>query len=54
MLIQDNPRPHPEGEIKLQMQVVMKMMKRMNFVMGNVCDKLVKVDKYGNEVVTST
>ena len=54
MLIQDNTRPPPEGELKLQMQVVMKMMKRMNFVMGNVCDKLVKEEKCGNEVVTGT
>jgi hypothetical protein len=31
---------------------MMKM--RMNFVMGNVCDKLERVDKRGNEAGTST
>jgi len=30
----------------------MKM--RMNFVMGNVCDRLERVDKRGNEAGTST
>jgi len=42
----------PEVELKLQIQVMMKM--RMNFVMGNVCDKLERVDKRGNEDGTST
>jgi hypothetical protein len=31
---------------------MMKM--RMNFVMGNVCDRLERVDKRGNEAGTST
>jgi hypothetical protein len=30
------------------------MMERMNFVMGNVCDKLNRVEKRGNETGTST
>jgi hypothetical protein len=29
-------------------------MERVNFVIGNVCDRLEKVEKYGNEVGTST
>jgi len=36
------------------MQVMMKMTGRMNFVMGNVCDRLEKVGKYGNVVGTCT
>ena len=43
-----------EGELKVQMQAMMKMMERMNFVMGNMCDRLEKVEKHGNEVGTST
>ena len=30
------------------MQAMMKMIERMNFMMGNVCDTLEKVGKYGN------
>jgi hypothetical protein len=30
------------------MQAMTKMMERMNLVMGNVCDRLEKVGKYGN------
>jgi hypothetical protein len=30
------------------------MMQRMNFVMGNVCDRLDRVEKRGNEAGTST
>jgi hypothetical protein len=30
------------------------MMERMNFVMGNVCDRLDRVEKRGNEAGTST
>jgi len=36
------------------MQVMMKMTGRMNFVMGNVCDRLEKVGKHGNVVGTCT
>jgi hypothetical protein len=31
-----------------------KIMERMNFVMGNVCDRLERVEKHGNEAGTST
>ena len=51
---QNNTPPHPEGEITFQMQAMMQMMERMNFVMGNVCDRLDKVEKHGNEASTST
>jgi hypothetical protein len=30
------------------------MMERMNFVMGNVCDKLDRVERHGNKTGTST
>ena len=33
---------------------MMKMTGRMNFVMGNVCDRLEKVGKHGNVVGTCT
>jgi hypothetical protein len=36
------------------MQAMMQMMERMNFLMGNVCDRLDRVEKRGNEAVTST
>ena len=45
---------HPKGELKFQMQAMTQMMERMNFVMGNVCDRLEKVEKCGNEAGTST
>ena len=32
----------------------MQMMERMNFVMGNMCDKLDRVERCGNEAGTST
>jgi hypothetical protein len=31
------------------MQAMTQMMERMNFVMGNVCDRLDRVEKRGNE-----
>jgi len=43
----NTPTPH-NVELKLQMQAMTKMMERMNFVMGNVCDRLKKVGKHGN------
>jgi hypothetical protein len=49
-----NTPPHPEGELKFQMQAMTQMMERMNFVMGNVCDRLDRVEKRGNEAGTST
>jgi hypothetical protein len=45
---QNNTPPHPET---FQMT---QMMERMNFVMGNVCDRLDRVEKRGNEASTST
>jgi hypothetical protein len=33
---------------------MMQMMERMNFVMGNMCDKLDRVERCGNEAGTST
>jgi hypothetical protein len=44
MSYQNNTQPPPEGELKFQMQAMTKMMERMNFVMGNVCDRLEKVE----------
>ena len=51
---QNNTPPHPEGELKFQMQAMTQMMKRMNFVMGNVCGRLDRVEKHGNVASTST
>jgi len=51
---QNNTPPHPEGELTFQMQVMKQMMERMNFFMGNVCDRLDRVEKRGNEAGTST
>jgi hypothetical protein len=51
---QNNTPPPPEGELKFQMQVMTQMMERMNFVMGNVCDRLNRVEKRGNKAGTST
>ena len=46
--MKNNTPPHPEGEIKFQMQAMTQMMERMNFVMGNVCDRFDRVEKHGN------
>jgi hypothetical protein len=46
--------PSPEGDVKFQIQALTKIMKRVNFMMGNMCDKLEKVEKHGNKVDTST
>jgi hypothetical protein len=51
---QNNTLPHPEGELTFQMQAMTQIMERMNFVMGNVCDGLDRVEKRGNEAGTST
>jgi len=48
---QNNTPPPPERELKFQMQAIMRMMERMNFVMGNVCDRLDRVEKRGNRLV---
>jgi hypothetical protein len=42
------------GELTFQMQAMTQMMERMNSVIGNMCDKLDKVEKRGNEAGTST
>jgi hypothetical protein len=45
-----NNRPLPlDVELKFQMQAMTQMMERMNFVMENVCDKLNRLEKHGNE-----
>ena len=51
---QNNTPPPPDVELKFQMQAMMKMIERMNFMMGNVCDSLEKVGKYGNVAGTCT
>jgi hypothetical protein len=51
---QNNTPPPPEGDLKFQMQAMTQMMERMNFVMGNMCDKLDRVERRGNEASTST
>jgi len=51
---QNNTPPPPDVELKFQMQALMKMMDRMNSVMGNVCDRLEKVGKQGNVARTCT
>jgi hypothetical protein len=51
---QNNTPPLPEGELKFQMQAMTKMMEIMNFMTGNVCDRLEKVGKHGNVVGTCT
>jgi hypothetical protein len=48
---QNNTPPLPEGNVKFQIQALME---RVNFVMGNVCHKLEKVEKCGNEAGTRT
>jgi hypothetical protein len=50
---QNNTPPHPEGELKFQMQAMTLMMERMNFMMGNVCG-LDRLEKRGNKAGTST
>ena len=45
---QNNTPPPHDVKLKFQMQAMTKMMERMNFVMGNVCDRLEKVGKHGN------
>jgi len=54
MLDQNNTPLPPEGELKFQIQAMTKIMERMNFVMGNMCDRLERVEKHGNEAGTST
>jgi hypothetical protein len=51
---QNNTPPPHEVELKFQMQAMTKMMERMNFMMGNVCDRLENVGKHGNMAGTCT
>jgi hypothetical protein len=51
---QNNTPPPHDVELKFQLQTMTKMMERMNFVMGNVCDRLEKVGKHGNVAGTCT
>jgi hypothetical protein len=51
---QNNTPPPLEGQHNFQMQAMMQMMERMIFVMGNVCDRLDRVERRGNEANTST
>jgi hypothetical protein len=46
--------PPTEVELKFQMQAMTQIMERMNFVMGNVCDRLDSMEKRGNEAGIST
>jgi hypothetical protein len=54
MSAQNNTPPPPDVELKFQMHAITKMMERMNFMMGNVCDRLEKVGKHGNVAGTCT
>jgi hypothetical protein len=51
---QNSTPPPPNVELEFQMQAMTKMIERMNFVMGNVCDRLEKVGKHGNVAGTCT
>jgi hypothetical protein len=46
--------PPPDLELQFQMQAMTKMMESMNFMIGNVCDRLEKVGKHGNVAGTCT
>ena len=48
MSAQNNTPPPPDVELKFQMHAMTNMLERMNFMMGNVCDRLEKVGKQGN------
>jgi hypothetical protein len=51
---QNNKPPLPERDLKFQMQAMTQMMEMMNFVMGNVCDRLDRVERHGNKAGRST
>jgi len=51
---QNNTPSPPDVELKFQMQVMTKMMERINSVMGNMCDRFDKVGKQGNVAGTCT
>ena len=54
MSYQNNTSPPHDVELKFQMQAMTKMMDRMTFMMGSVCDRLEKVGKHGNIAGTCT
>jgi hypothetical protein len=54
MSYQNNTPPPHDVELKFQMQAMTKMMDRMTFMMGSVCDRLEKVGKHGNIAGTCT
>jgi hypothetical protein len=54
MSAQNNTPPPPDVELKFQMHAMTKMMETMNFMMGNVCDRLEKVGKHGHMARTCT
>ena len=54
MSAQNNTPPPPDVELNFQMHAMTKMMERINFMIGNVCDRLEKVGKYGNVDETCT
>ncbi|KAL9344803.1 hypothetical protein Peur_062478 [Populus x canadensis] len=55
MSYQNNTPPPPNVEFKFQMQqAITRMMERINFMMGNVCERLEKVGKHGNVAGTCT
>jgi len=54
MSVQNNTPPPPDVELQFQMQAMTKMIESMNFMMGNVCDRLEKVGKHGNMARTCT
>jgi len=47
MSAQNNTPLPPDIELKFQMHAMTNMLERMNFMMGNVCDRLEKVGKHG-------
>jgi hypothetical protein len=51
---QNNTPPPPEVELKFRMQVMTQMIEMINFMMGNVCDRLDRVEKRGKKASTST
>jgi hypothetical protein len=54
MSVENNTPPPLDVELQFQMQVMTKMMESMNFMMGNMCDRLEKVGKHGNVAGTCT
>ena len=51
MLEQNKIPPPPESDVKFQIQATTKMIEKVNFVMGNVCDRLEKVEKHDSKLI---